>query len=273
MGIRDYSLQHLFFVYDFAVMILLFIFILVFLFFTYIVVVYSIFTYEGSWVVVKVKELWTQVKWKGFYNKFIYGYINQNHNLKLEIIWTVFPVLGVFELIFPSLSLVRDERIPYMGENYYTVSVLGNQWYWDYEYHNEFSNKSMSSNIVTEKDIESNNLLLENWIRLLSTNKSVVVPVGIQTAFFVTSNDVIHSWAIPGLAIKIDAVPGRINWKSMTIGRVGLFSGMCSEICGIDHSFMPISISALLHSNVVSNVSPYKVLLKELQWSSNEIKK
>ena len=84
-----------------------------------------------------------------------------------------------------------------------------------------------------------------SFLRLLTTTSAVSIPVSLKTSFFITSNDVAHSWAIPGLGLKIDAIPGRINLKTIMASKLGLYSGMCSELCGIEHGFMPISLQVL----------------------------
>lgn len=167
--------------------------------------------------------------------------LNQVHNLKLEVIWTFIPIFIVLELIFPSLSLIADDEISNKA-SLNTVNVIGNQWYWTYELNAVMGSMKQVSNMITLDESDSSH---KEYSRLLVTTSAVSIPVGLKTSFFITSNDVAHAWAIPGLGLKIDAIPGRINLKTIVASKLGLYSGMCSELCGIEHGFMPISLQVL----------------------------
>lgn len=124
-----------------------------------------------------------------------------------------------------------------------TLKVIGNQWYWSYEYSDnlEFSDEPLifDSYMVQEDD------LAIGQFRLLEVDNRVVVPTNSHIRILITASDVLHSWAIPSLGIKLDACPGRLNQTSMFIKREGVFYGQCSEICGVNHGFMPIVVEAV----------------------------
>ncbi|CEI80207.1 cytochrome c oxidase subunit partial [Plasmopara halstedii] len=124
-----------------------------------------------------------------------------------------------------------------------TLKVIGSQWYWSYEYSDnlEFSDEPLifDSYMVQENDLEI------GQFRLLEVDNRVVVPVNSHIRVLITASDVLHSWAIPSLGIKLDACPGRLNQTSMFIKRTGVFYGQCSEICGVNHGFMPIVVEAV----------------------------
>ncbi len=157
------------------------------------------------------------------------------HNSKLEIAWTTIPVLILVGIAFPSFDLLY-----YMDrtkEADMTLKVTGHQWYWSYEYPEQ--DLAFDSLMVPEEDLQPGQL------RLLSTDNPVVLPVGVPIRIQMTSSDVIHAWAVPALGIKTDTVPGRLNETWVQIDRPGTFYGQCSELCGVNHGFMPIEIRAV----------------------------
>lgn len=154
-------------------------------------------------------------------------------NQLIEIIWTVIPGIILIFIALPSLRILYllDESIsPSL-----TIKTIGHQWYWSYEY-SDFINLEFDSYITP-----SNENLIRDF-RLLEVNNRLVIPFNTQIRILVTAADVLHSWAIPSLGVKIDANPGRINQTSLTSNYTGLFFGQCSEICGSVHSFIPIVI-------------------------------
>lgn len=156
----------------------------------------------------------------------------------LEIFWTIIPALILIYIAGPSFALLysMDEIAP---ESFFTVLVQGSQWYWSYEYYLPFLNQAkiaVSSYMISDLDLEL------GQVRLLDVNSPIYIPRDLPTRFLVTANDVIHSWAIPSLGIKVDAVPGRLNQVMVQPLRSGIFFGQCSEICGANHGFMPITI-------------------------------
>jgi heme/copper-type cytochrome/quinol oxidase subunit 2 len=280
-GIKDYTYQNIIFVHDFVFIFLILIFWTIL---AYFILILGDFTIEAQSKYFRLflnDFLWPMNKWikclveevyilrpikdvegmrknRKFVNKWISIYfeelplaieyansmkkvLNQIHNLKLEVIWTFIPIFIILELIFPSLSLIADDEISNKA-SLYTVHVIGNQWYWSYELNAEIGIVKQVSNLVL---IDDTLLRHRKYARLLITTNSISVPVGLKTSFFITSNDVAHSWSIQGLGLKIDAIPGRINLKTIVASKLGLYSGMCSEICGIEHGFMPISLQVL----------------------------
>ncbi len=151
----------------------------------------------------------------------------------IEILWTITPALILMIIALPSLKIL------YITDDIYspsiTVKSIGHQWYWSYEY-SDFININFKSYIKESNKISD--------FRLLDVNNRVILPFNTQIRNLIRSSDVIHSWTIPSLALKVDAVPGRLNQISFNINRPGLFYGQCSEICGENHSFIPIVIEA-----------------------------
>nr|AML25603.1 cytochrome c oxidase subunit II [Staphylinidae sp. BMNH 1274668] len=169
-----------------------------------------------------------------FFNQFNYRYLLEGQ--MIEIIWTLMPAVILIFIALPSLRLL------YLLDEIYnpliTIKVLGHQWYWSYEY-TDFNNIEFDSYMIP-----SNELKLYNF-RLLDVDNRVVIPFNSQIRLLVSSSDVIHSWTIPSLSVKIDATPGRLNQVSMFSNRTGIYFGQCSEICGANHSFMPIVLESI----------------------------
>nr|YP_003204696.1 cytochrome c oxidase subunit II [Oxymeris dimidiata]ACF04829.1 cytochrome c oxidase subunit II [Oxymeris dimidiata] len=168
---------------------------------------------------------------------------------EIETIWTVIPALILVFLALPSLRLLYllDE----IGNCSLTVKSVGHQWYWSYEY-SDFSNIEFDSYMIPTNELEPGDF------RLLEVDHRVVLPTQTDVRMLVTSADVIHSWTVPSLGVKVDAVPGRLNQLGFFIKYPGVFYGQCSEICGANHSFMPIVVEAIPLKNFmewVINVS------------------
>ena len=185
----------------------------------------------------------------------VYGYAGDNvtHNTPIEIIWTIIPTIILLFIALPSFILLysMDEQF----DPLLTLKVIGRQWYWSYEY-TDTVDLLPTSNYYS-KNYGTNDLLISNIIfdsymdqdfeetsiyRLLKVDNDVYLPTHLHLRVLVTSTDVIHSWAVPSLGIKVDACPGRLNQVSIYIERVGQFFGQCSELCGLNHAFMPISV-------------------------------
>ena len=161
-----------------------------------------------------------------------------SHNVLIEVIWTVVPIIILIVIAVPSLKLLYyTDRVenPEM-----TLKITGRQWYWDYEYPDQ-GGISFSAYMIADDDIDPS----KGEKRLLSTDNKIVLPVETNIAIQVTAGDVLHSWAVPSLGVKIDAVPGRLNETWIRIKKPGTYFGQCSELCGKDHSFMPIEIRAV----------------------------
>nr|YP_009555976.1 cytochrome c oxidase subunit II [Myllocerinus aurolineatus]QBF03595.1 cytochrome c oxidase subunit II [Myllocerinus aurolineatus] len=181
------------------------------------------------------------------FNKLINRYLLEGQ--LIEMIWTILPAITLILIALPSLRLlyIMDE----INNPMITIKAIGHQWYWSYEY-SDYKNIEFDSYMIP-----SNELDLMNF-RLLDVDNRVIVPFNTQIRLIVTSADVIHSWTIPSLGVKIDGTPGRLNQTNFSVNRTGLLFGQCSEICGANHSFMPIvmeSISPQYFLNWISSSS------------------
>lgn len=159
------------------------------------------------------------------------------HNARLEVLWTVIPVVILVAIAVPSFRLLYySDTVP---EADMTLKATGNQWYWTYQYP-DHGNFEFDSNIVPEADLRP------GQPRLLETDNRVVLPVNATVRLQVTASDVLHAWAMPAFGIKIDAVPGRLNevWIP-PVSREGVYYGQCSELCGAQHGFMPIAVEVV----------------------------
>lgn len=171
------------------------------------------------------------------------------NNQILETIWTILPIIILIFIALPSLRLLYllDENF----EPSLTIKIIGHQWYWSYEY-SDF-NINFDSFIIPQNSIEI------NTFRLLDVDNRLIIPFNINTRFLISSIDVIHSWTIPSLGIKIDAIPGRLNHIFSFINRPGLFFGQCSEICGANHSFIPICLESTNIKNFLSWINSFSL--------------
>lgn len=169
-----------------------------------------------------------------FFNKFNYRYLLEGQTI--EIIWTLIPAIILIFIALPSLRLLYllDE----INNPIITIKTIGHQWYWSYEY-SDFSNIEFDSYIIPVNEINLYNF------RLLDVDNRIIIPYSSQIRLLVTSSDVIHSWTIPSINIKIDATPGRLNQVRIFTNRTGIFFGQCSEICGANHRFIPIVIERI----------------------------
>ena len=158
------------------------------------------------------------------------------HNVKLEMIWTILPVLILVGIAIPSIRV--HNFMEKSGEQEMTLKVTGFQWYWGYEYPD-------NGGIAFESRMLEGNDLKEGDVRLLSVDNNVVVPVNTRVRVQLTGADVIHSWAIPAFGIKRDAVPGRLNETWFEATKEGRYHGQCSELCGVKHGFMPIVVDVV----------------------------
>lgn len=160
------------------------------------------------------------------------------HGKALEIVWTITPSLVLVMIAIPSFALLysMDELI----EPALTIKAIGHQWYWSYEYSDyDEGDLVFDSYMLQEDDLE------EGQLRLLEVDRRVWLPTETHVRVLVTASDVLHCWAVPSLGVKMDAVPGRLNQTSVFIKREGVFYGQCSELCGVNHGFMPICIKAV----------------------------
>jgi cytochrome c oxidase subunit 2 len=178
----------------------------------------------------------------------VFFYPTIAHHTLLEFIWTVVPSLILVILVVPTFALIYslDDII----DAQMTLKVIGHQWYWSYEYGDlteNFDQNFTSENLSYSFDsyMQAEEDLISGSLRLLEVDQRLILPTEVHIRILVTSTDVIHSWAIPSLGVKMDACPGRLNQVGLFISRPGVFYGQCSEICGINHAFMPICIETI----------------------------
>nr|WKU83775.1 cytochrome c oxidase subunit II [Aristosyrphus sp.] len=181
-----------------------------------------------------------------FFNKFNNRYLL--HGQKIEMIWTILPTIILLFIALPSLRLLylMDE----IYEPMLTLKSIGHQWYWSYEY-SDFNNIEFDSYMIPTNELNN------NMFRLLEVDNRIILPMNSQIRILVTATDVIHSWTIPSLGVKIDGSPGRLNQTSFLMTRPGLFFGQCSEICGTNHSFMPIVVESIPLKNFIKWMSNF----------------
>ena len=165
------------------------------------------------------------------------------HRKVLEWIWTCVPALILLLLLYPSLILLYCYDRPYITKPYLTFKAIGHQWYWSYEY-SDFvtSTEDAREHIKFDSYMLHEDDLALGTFRLLEVDRRIVLPIGVCMRLITTSSDVLHSWAVPALGVKIDAVPGRLNQFWIVADRPGTFYGQCSELCGVNHGFMPIAV-------------------------------
>lgn len=166
---------------------------------------------------------------------------NLTHGTTLEIVWTVTPSIILLLIAVPSFALLysMDEVI----DPSLTFKAIGHQWYWSYQYSDyivtDDINVNFDSYMVPTEELKP------GQFRLLEVDNQVVLPIYTHIRLLVTATDVLHSWAVPSLGVKIDCVPGRLNQVSLFIKKEGLYFGQCSELCGVNHGFMPIAVKAV----------------------------
>ena len=157
----------------------------------------------------------------------------RSHNTLLEIVWTAVPVLILVIIAIPSFKLLYFMDVEPEAE--LTIKATGHQWYWQYTYPDN-GNFTFDAYMIADSDLQ------EGQLRLLETDNRVVVPVGTNVRIQTTAEDVLHSWAVPQFGVKVDAVPGRLNQLWINVEKPGIYYGQCSELCGVNHGFMPITV-------------------------------
>nr|CDR98397.1 cytochrome c oxidase subunit 2 [Myomenippe fornasinii] len=177
-------------------------------------------------------------------NSFINRFMLEHQTI--EIIWTSIPAIILVFIALPSLRLLY--LIDEVNNPAMTLKTIGHQWYWSYEY-SDFMNIEFDSYMTPTKDLDS------SGFRLLDVDNRTVLPMNTQIRIIISAADVIHSWTVPALGVKADAIPGRLNQASFLINRPGLFFGQCSEICGANHSFMPIVIESVSTNSFLNWIS------------------
>lgn len=189
------------------------------------------------------------IRYRILSNQGLDKYLSESHFL--EFVWTVLPVFILLLIAFPSLYLL------YLNEDTVTsgcmIKVIGHQWYWEYQYssgaNNLFPGSEYNSYMLNDDGTNS------DLFRNLDVDNRVVVPTGLSTLIMVTSADVLHSWAVPSMGLKVDAVPGRLNYLTLSPVSSGVYYGQCSELCGRNHSFIPIVVESVQVSDFVKSLS------------------
>ena len=185
------------------------------------------------------------------------------HNVAVEVLWTLIPCLILIVMAVPSFKILyKQDTIPKAD---LTVKAVGYQWYWGYEYPDE--------NIIFESYMIKEDELKENQPRLLTVDNEVVVPVNKVVKVLITANDVLHAWALPSFGVKRDAVPGRINETWFKAEKVGTYYGQCSELCGIQHAFMPITVRVVTDEEYAIWLAEAKMKFANEPITENEYKK
>ena len=185
------------------------------------------------------------------------------HNVTVEVLWTLIPCLILIVMAVPSFKILyKQDTIPKVD---LTIKAVGYQWYWEYEYPDE--------NIIFESYMIKEEELKENQPRLLTVDNEVVVPVNKVVKVLITANDVLHAWALPSFGVKRDAVPGRINETWFKAEKVGTYYGQCSELCGIQHAFMPITVRVVTDEEYAVWLTEAKMKFANEPITENEYKK
>nr|AIW06253.1 cytochrome c oxidase subunit II [Blattodea sp. MT-2014] len=177
-------------------------------------------------------------------NKLINRYLLEGQ--MIEVLWTITPAIILIFIAGPSLRLLylMDE----INNPVMTLKTIGHQWYWSYEY-SDFLKLEFDSYMIPINEIN-----MESF-RLLDVDNRATLPMNVFIRIIITATDVLHSWTIPSLGVKVDATPGRLNQSSFLMNRPGVFYGQCSEICGANHSFMPIVIESIPTNKFINWVS------------------
>ncbi len=205
-------------------------------------------------LLVTVLMIWVMIRYRAKRNP---NPSSVTHNTLVEVVWTVVPVLILVIIAVPSFRLLYysdkapplSEAAKKAGEKYFYLKVTGHQWYWSYVYDGPQGGRfRFESRIACRTKADCDKASKEvgrPLIRLLDTDNAVVLPAGATVRVQVTSADVIHSWAMPSGGAKVDAVPGRLNEMWVRFDKPGWYYGQCSELCGADHAFMPISVQVV----------------------------
>ena len=186
----------------------------------------------------------------------------RTHNVTVEILWTLIPCLILIVMAVPSFKILYEQdTIPKAD---LTIKAVGYQWYWGYEYPDE--NIIFDSYMIEEKDLRA------DQPRLLAVDNEVVVPVNKVVKVLITANDVLHAWALPSFGVKRDAVPGRINETWFKAEKEGTYYGQCSELCGIKHAFMPITVKVVSEEDYQEWLSEARVKFAKEEIENNKLK-
>jgi len=174
------------------------------------------------------------------------------HSSVLEIIWTILPAIVLLVIAIPSFTLLYslDELI----DPVVTLKIVGHQWYWSYEY-SDYATLEGGESLNFDSYIINTDDLTFGSFRLLEVDNRIILPVNTHIRLLITAADVLHSWAVPSFGIKVDACPGRLSQASLFLKREGVYYGQCSEICGVNHGFMPIVVKGVSIETFIEWVS------------------
>ena len=186
----------------------------------------------------------------------------RTHNVTVEILWTLIPCLILIVMAVPSFKILyKQDTIPKAD---LTIKAVGYQWYWGYEYPDE--NIIFDSYMIEEKDLRA------DQPRLLAVDNELVVPVNKVVKVLIAANDVLHAWALPSFGVKRDAVPGRINETWFKAEKEGTYYGQCSELCGIKHAFMPITVKVVSEEDYQEWLSEARVKFAKEEIENDKLK-
>jgi cytochrome c oxidase subunit 2 len=186
----------------------------------------------------------------------------RTHNVTVEVLWTLIPCLILIVMAVPSFKILyKQDTIPKAD---LTIKAIGYQWYWGYEYPDE--NIIFESYMIEEKDLRA------DQPRLLAVDNEVVVPVNKVIKVLITANDVLHAWALPSFGVKRDAVPGRVNETWFKAEKEGTYYGQCSELCGIKHAFMPITVKVVSEEDYQEWLSEARVKFAKEEIENDKLK-
>jgi cytochrome c oxidase subunit 2 len=175
------------------------------------------------------------------------------HSSWLEILWTIVPSIVLLLISIPSFSLLYS--LEETTDPALTLKIIGHQWYWSYEY-----SKDEESKFKFDSYLCSLNDMYRGSFRLLEVDNRVFLPIETHIRLLITSSDVLHSWAVPSFGTKVDACPGRLSQSFLYIKRAGVYYGQCSEICGVNHGFMPIVVVGVPSNSYDTFIENYKSL-------------
>nr|AFI23463.1 cytochrome c oxidase subunit II [Hypselosoma matsumurae] len=177
-------------------------------------------------------------------NKFTNRYLLESQ--KTEMIWTIMPTFILIFIAMPSLKILY--LMEEINNPIITIKAIGHQWYWSYEY-SDFKKIEFDSYMMPNSE--------SHQLRLLDVDNRIIIPMNTQIRMLITASDVLHSWTIPSLGVKVDATPGRLNQTSLSTYRPEIMFGQCSEICGANHSFMPISMESINMNDFIKWLKMY----------------
>ena len=204
------------------------------------------------WMMYKVVVGFDGKSFDGEYSTYVKEPQRFTHSTLLEIVWTIIPAIILILIAVPSFALLYslDEIL----DPQITLKIVGHQWYWSYEYSDYLTNIS-DEGFGFDSYLLSVDDLTPGAFRLLEVDNRVVLPVNTHIRLLVSAADVLHSWSVPSFGIKVDACPGRLSQASLFLKREGVFYGQCSEICGINHGFMPIVVKSVSISEYLAWLS------------------